>query len=396
MKRSIWGSWLVACLLVVPTVHAQTLAPVGTEGTFDVATWNIEWFGSSSNGPSDDERQLENVRDVMLESAIDLWAVQEIADADDFEALLAMLGSGWSGRLATQSGSQRIGFVYRTDIVQPLSVEHILTSFDDAFAGRPPLQLEANVTIGGTTRPLTFIVLHMKAFDDARSYDKRVEAARRLKNRIDFLMPNDPVVILGDLNDELRRSIRLGIESPYAPFVEDADAYRFLTLPLEDAGAGTYCSNSSCSSTGSFLDHILITDELFATYVDASAERLTAVSDRFAAYGSTTSDHLPVYARFDLGIVASAHRLEAPAAPQLALFPAPARDVLTVRFSTSSAGPARLDVIDLLGRTVRTVDLDGRNERDVRVAVADLPAGLYMLRIQSGTSSATRSFVKLD
>src|SRR5690606_9199308 len=70
---------LLAALLALPAASngaAQTIPPKGTGATFDVATWNIEWFGGGP-GPSDNERQLDNVEAVIEASQIDLWALQE-------------------------------------------------------------------------------------------------------------------------------------------------------------------------------------------------------------------------------------------------------------------------------------------------------------------------------
>ena len=51
-------------LIVVAMIHllqfapqiawGQTIPVVGTDGALEVATWNIEWFGSTSNGPGND------------------------------------------------------------------------------------------------------------------------------------------------------------------------------------------------------------------------------------------------------------------------------------------------------------------------------------------------------
>jgi len=39
----------------------------GTAGTFDVATWNLLYFGAANQGPTDEALQLARVRDVILE-----------------------------------------------------------------------------------------------------------------------------------------------------------------------------------------------------------------------------------------------------------------------------------------------------------------------------------------
>ena len=96
-----------ACLcmsfsLLTVAGFAQGVPGKGSVNTFDIATWNIEWFGAP-NDPSDDELQINNVLNVFRNSDIDLWALQEISDDSDFTRILDSLGSRYSGFLATQS-----------------------------------------------------------------------------------------------------------------------------------------------------------------------------------------------------------------------------------------------------------------------------------------------------
>ncbi len=203
-------------------VQAQNVENVGNDNTLDIATWNIEWFGNENNGPSNTTLQLNNAAAVISGSGIDLWGVQEIADNGDFEDLLDALGDDYDGQLATNSGEQKVGFIYNTNVVRVRQIRHVLESFEQVFAFRPPLQLEADITLPDTTVTVTFIVLHMKAFSDPDSYQRRVDASVRLKNHIDFTsLDNEQVVVLGDFNDELERSTSAGRTSPYNNFVTD-------------------------------------------------------------------------------------------------------------------------------------------------------------------------------
>ena len=51
MKRFIWF-----CLAISSQLNAQ-IHNLNDENRLDVATWNIEWFGHSSSGPSNEEIQ---------------------------------------------------------------------------------------------------------------------------------------------------------------------------------------------------------------------------------------------------------------------------------------------------------------------------------------------------
>ena len=52
----------------------------------DVASWDIEFFGSTSNGPTNETLQLSNVRDVIAGTDVDIWGVAEIVSTSQFNA----------------------------------------------------------------------------------------------------------------------------------------------------------------------------------------------------------------------------------------------------------------------------------------------------------------------
>ncbi len=381
---------------------AQQIPAVGTDITLDVATWNIEWFGSDSNGPSDDDRQIANVRAVIEQAGIDLWGLQEIADPADFNALLDALGDGYDGVLATESGRQRIGFLYNTEIFSNVVIQHILSSFavgsGNPFAGRAPFQLEADVTLVGETWRLTFIVLHMKCCSDASSYNRRVEASQRLKNNLDILRPFDPIIILGDFNDELTGSIRSGQPSPYDNFLQDDARYFFPSLSIEQSGFGTFCGNSAACSGGSTIDHILVTDELIALYQTDSAARFDELLSGLSNYVLSTSDHLPVFARFGFPIARSTEDAAVPEAVVLEpAYPNPVRHRATLAYTLPRPATVRLDVFDALGRRIQTL-VDGFVNTGTHRATfeaAHLPPGVYTLRLSAGTFVATQRVVRV-
>jgi endonuclease/exonuclease/phosphatase family metal-dependent hydrolase len=391
---------VATCSCVV--ANAQTIPQKGTADTFDIATWNIEWFGSNG-GPTDDALQFAHVVAVMRQAGIDLWAVQEISDPDDFDALVDSLGEPYEGALATESGSQRIGFIFNTDLVSLRSnPRHILTTFDDEFATRPPLQLEADVTVSDSTRTLTFITLHMKCCGSADDHARRAAAAGRLKNHIDFSILHDqPVIILGDFNDELDDSIADGLDTPYRAILNDVSRYRFVTLPLNEDNRNTYCSSSQCGS-GSTLDHILITNELFADFESGTADHFLELTDVIAGYVQNTSDHLPVYAHIRYGIRTDVDSMTPAAFVVGRPYPNPASDQVVIPISGRAQGAATFEVYDLLGRRVteqaEVIGYDASDgwdgyERGIRIRTGRLPQGFYHVRITNGSEDATRTFV---
>ncbi len=247
-----------------------------------------------------------------------------------------------------------------------------------------------------TTVVMTFIVVHMKAFSDATSYERRVEAASRLKNHIDFTsLSSRPVVLLGDYNDLLESSITSGRTSPYAPFLEDDTDYRALTLEIERSGEGSFCSNLNCSARGSLIDHITITNELFDWYSEGSTRVLTTLPGAIVLYGGSTSDHLPVMASFRRPSTTSIAD-ERPVGAFLlgAPFPNPTADRVFLPLHLNAPAPVRLALYDVLGREVEVL-VDGMlpaGTHHVPVFLDRRPAGTYVVR---GSDGQARRIVRV-
>jgi hypothetical protein len=80
-------------------------------------------------------------------------------------------------------------------------------------------------------------------------------------------------------------------------------------------------------------------------------------------------------------------------------FPNPSRGDLTLSFTLGAGGPARLELVDVAGRSVLERDLGGlnagRHELRLGAGAARLPAGMYFARITQREHSATSRVVVL-
>lgn len=286
---------------------AAAIPAEGTAGTLDVVAWNIEWFGDTrpSFGPDDEALQQQNVRDVIAGVDADLWAVQEIVDLARWNALEASL-PGYAGFLANEANvvdgaafytaaEQKVGILYKTSVVTVTGARVILTANNTDFGGRPPLEVTMRVTVNGGTQDIVLIVLHMKAFADASSWQLRLNASAALKAYLDATYPTQRVLVAGDFNDDVDVSIDPSRDTPYRNFVNDPARYRFTTAPLS--------ATPGVSSTTDFpevIDHHLATNELFDWWVPGSAKVLRPDA-HITAYANTTSDHYPVLTRYTIG-----------------------------------------------------------------------------------------------
>ncbi|AKT36750.1 lamin tail domain-containing protein [Chondromyces crocatus] len=290
--------------LVETLDQAATVPSRGSATTLDVASWNIEWFGMTSRGPTNETLQLQNARDVIKGADLDLWGVQEITIVDHFNSLLQEL-PGYAGFLSNNalvtngssyyySTEQKVGIIYKTSAVSIQSAKIILTGNDYEFAGRPPLEIKLTANVNGTSKEIVFITLHAKASNDAESYTRRKNGSIALKSYIDSTHAGKNVMVVGDFNDDLDSSIRTSQPSPYANLVNATGSYFFPTLSLSESGLASTASGSH------MLDHHLVTSALQPLYIGGSAE-VYRVDQYISSYTSTTSNHYPVIARYSLG-----------------------------------------------------------------------------------------------
>lgn len=283
--------------------HPPAIPPRGSATQLDVASWNIEWFGAPSNGPADEGLQLAHARDVIRGTDADIWGLVEVVDGAAWDRLEAGL-PGYTGVLANDRivtggaasygrKEQKVGILFKSGVATLVRARVILAGDDVAFAGRPPLEVTLRVTLNGVTEDLVVIVLHMKAFADQASWQRRRIAAGRLQDYLDATWPAQKVIVIGDWNDDVDTSITRGNPTPFASLVAAPHRYRFLTARLSERRVA--------STTGykELIDHHLATDELAAAEVPRSAE-VYRVDAFIPAFERTTSDHFPVLTHFTM------------------------------------------------------------------------------------------------
>lgn len=280
---------------------------LGTPSTLDVVTWNLLHFGAPNSGPADEALQMARVRDVILGTDADLWAVQEVTSAGAFAALLDLL-PGYGGLLASDpsvqggadsydEGELKVGLVYKRSAVEVGEARIVLAELAYEFAGRPPLEARVRLLAGaggGTPRDAVVLVLHAKADAQAESWERRRAAAAGLAAYLDATWPDRPVLVPGDWNDDLDESIVPGRDTPYRAFLDAAPEWVF---PTETLGAG---GATSILGFDDVIDHILASNEAMAWY-EAGSAQIHRVDEHVPHYRETTSDHLPVLARFTPG-----------------------------------------------------------------------------------------------
>lgn len=281
----------------------EVSSTVAADGILEAVTWNIEWYGSDANGPDDELKQTKNILQITDSLRADLYALQEISNQRSLDSLTKYM-SGYKGFVANYINyNQRMAFLYNTEAIDSVS-SGALTEGQDEYdwaSGRFPLYFSFNYKYQGNIILIYALVIHGKANtgnsqEKEEAYNRRKRAAESLYAYLQSERPEVHILILGDFNDDVDVTIYNGISpSPYQDFLTNEESFRAVTKPISENGESSYLAGNYTD----LIDHIIISDELFTNYSSGSAEIFKA--DSFIEnYVSTTSDHLPVWAKFDL------------------------------------------------------------------------------------------------
>ncbi|MEM6831699.1 MAG: endonuclease/exonuclease/phosphatase family protein, partial [Bacteroidota bacterium] len=297
--------------------------------TLDVATWNMEFFGTTINGfgPSNVTLQAENALTVLSSLNADIIALQEVSNDSLLMAVLDSLpgyelicSDVFSRSFETPDPNnpfppQKLCYIYNTAVVTVVEDRVVFDEFYtqartgvindlDGYptssgassfwsSGRLPYQLIADVTFSGSTERVNLINVHGKSGSSANDLARKVFDNTVLKDSMDAQYGSDRLIVLGDYNDDVTTSIGGG-PSSYEVIIGDTLNYRAITRSLSEANIPTFIGGS-----GSTIDHITISNELFSDLVPGSETIYFPFND-ISNFEGTTSDHLPVIARFEV------------------------------------------------------------------------------------------------
>lgn len=351
--------------LMVVGLKAQ-VPKIGTDTTLDIGTWNIEWFGDSLNGPSNEVTQLKNVTEVIQGMNLDLLGLCEISNAGYWSKLQTNLPD-YGAILTSYSQTQKTGLLYRKSMFRLLYSKSILLAFEYEFAsGRFPLEIALETQWGSKKDTMYVWVIHLKAntgstSEKLMSYERRSKAAEELKNYLD---PKKrwKGVVLGDWNDDLDVSIVSGKNSPFLTWRNDIN-YVFPSYRLSLA------KQKSTASYSEMIDHMCVTTSMKSNWLLNQSGVM--VGDAYVpSYRFNTSDHYPVWARFSMEWK-----------PWVGV------ELLLEKGIGNPLQPIWLEVLDLQGRLLIQGD---------PTAVYPKETGMYLLRYgySNGQTKSVRVFVR--
>ena len=287
-------------MISIQLLNAQSLKDLhfGTDSTFEVVSWNIEWF------PKNGQVTADSVKTIIQSLAADVYALQEIDDTTLLKQVVSTIpGYACHFKFSHYGG---LAYVYNTSTVQVNKKYEIYTSqsFWNAFP-RSPQVLEL------TFNNESYIIIdnHLKCCGDgildlndtSDEENRRLSAVNLLKTYIDSIFSNDKVIVVGDWNDLLTDHTANNV---FNSFLNDSD-YLFIDFPIA-LGSST---NFSFPTWPSHLDHILISNELFADFLKPNSEvsciRIDDYMNSWNAYDNTISDHRPVGLKLHVDAVIS-------------------------------------------------------------------------------------------
>ena len=281
----------ILIFLIYSFLTSQTYPELGSLNKLDIMTWNIENFPKHNN-------TIDYVIDIINDINIDIIALQEIEDQDEFHLLFNNLDGDWIGYRAGNSNYGELSYLINTEHLSIIQAPYIILSqYEHYFAYRPPYVLKINFN----NQDYTIINVHSKCCGDGilenNYWDeeyRRLQSNYYLKQYIDTYFFDDSVIVLGDFNDDI---VEDNINNVFSDFITDEDNYFFADTHIAEGASSEW----SFPNWPSHLDHILITNELFSSFdiEDVFTFKVDDYMDGWQQYDYYISDHRPVVINID-------------------------------------------------------------------------------------------------
>ncbi|MEZ4360642.1 MAG: endonuclease/exonuclease/phosphatase family protein [Kofleriaceae bacterium] len=267
-----------------PPPRDNLVPAVGSDATFDLATWNLELFPK-------DVSTAALAADLITSMRLDVVVVEEVTDEQAWLELATRLPEHealLSPHVYSADSYQKLGVLYRRGLVtvSPLS---LLFSGDTSPFPRPPIKVSIVVNDRiHAPLALDLIGVHLKAGVTTSDRERRRAAIVKLDEYLRAQVDGggeDEVVVLGDYNEVVTDAAG---QSVFAPILTAPDRYTLQTNAYALGGGITYLGFG-----GRDLDHITTTAGL-AAEVAGGGVTVLRLDQIFGGYEPLLSDHLPV------------------------------------------------------------------------------------------------------
>tara|TARA_Y100000741_G_C18221973_1_gene546281 strand:+ start:300 stop:1190 length:891 start_codon:yes stop_codon:yes gene_type:complete len=249
----------------------------------EVVTWNIENF------PKLGQRTIDSVASIITSLNADIYCLQEISNMAMFTDLAEILDE-YSYVASDATEYLNLVVLYKKNQFIVRNQSSLFTDNMYEFAYRPPLRIEMTF-LGQNAIDFTLINMHLKCCDNG--FNRRVASSDILYDYLNSSIQAGILnhIVVGDWNDDISDPHS---ENSFNIFLDDTENYKYVTY--ENALSGTNI-HDSYPSYPSFIDHIMISKDLFDESGDGDVQTLR-LGDYISGYDEIISDHRPVVWRF--------------------------------------------------------------------------------------------------
>ncbi|MDX1350088.1 MAG: T9SS type A sorting domain-containing protein [Putridiphycobacter sp.] len=386
MKRLLFGYVFLACF----TGQTQNLFDLefGTDSTFDIVSWNIEWF------PKNGTITVDSVSKIVESLQADIIACQEIDDTVAFNSMLNNLPD-YAGVYDDQN-FEGLAYIYNVNTIQINDSYSIYAnnSFWRPFP-RAPLLLKIQflntefVIINNHLKCCGNGILDPVDIDDEEN--RRLEASTLLDEYIFTSFSTSKVIILGDLNDELTDPT---IHNAFTPFLNHPSDYHFVDYDIATSAS----NNWSYPSWPSHLDHILITNEIFPQFNHPFSSVETIKIDHFlpngfSDYDNDISDHRPVglklYVDYSVLPILADNVIA-----DVSVYPNPATDQLYISMNDLTSAKS-FTIRNSVGQIILVQEYEN-SQNIIKVDLALLEPGVYFCTISDTSKKTTTKKIIIE
>ena len=295
-------------LLTTATLFFLVFNTCAQENIRKVVTWNMKWLGTNSGNQLDALENVPDYAEYILRTEATLFALQEIGAThsvagkpkcfyldkivDELNKSIPDSSAQWTYILDDGNGQQRLAFLYKKDLWD-VSNARIITPGNSFVHIRRPFVVTVKAKGTNAQLQFDFIDIHLKAFDDESSRQKRADNFNELSAWLETNTLDEDVLIAGDTNIYFYESY------VYQPLLDIDYRYLYdaeLTAIHED-------------QLGQRFDRFFTSQSLYHEIISAknlvgSSEYIDVIKDndpnKILWFDQNISDHYPVVLNIDV------------------------------------------------------------------------------------------------